>query len=91
MNSCQLQKAQVFTRKCVHKKYKGCRVTGLEQKKITCHFCFKQFEVDIETHEDFTGHNTEIYDCVVCCNPNKLSYEVNDGEIFSLTVGDGNE
>ena len=37
------------------------------------------------------GHNTEIYDCVVCCNPNKLSYEVFDGEIISLTVSDGNE
>ena len=37
------------------------------------------------------GHNTEIYDCTVCCNPNKLSYEVYDGEINSLTISDGNE
>ena len=65
-------------------------MAGLEQK-ITCHFCFEQFEVDIDIHADFTGHNTEIYDCVVCCNPNKLSYEVNDGEIFSVIVSDGNE
>jgi hypothetical protein len=31
------------------------------------------------------------YDCVVCCNPNKLSYEIYNGEISSLTVSDGNE
>ena len=63
---------------------------GLGQQ-ITCQFCFEQFEVDIEIQEGFTGHNTEIYDCAVCCNPNKLSYEVNDSKIFSLTVSDGNE
>jgi len=46
-------------------------VTGDLEHKITCHFCFEEFEIDIEIHKDFTGHNTEIYDCVVCCNPNK--------------------
>ena len=51
----------------------------------------KEFEIDAEVQEGFTGHNTEIYDCVVCCNPNRLSYEVYDGEITSLTVSDGNE
>ena len=59
--------------------------------KIMCHFCFEKFEINIETQEDFTGHNTEIYDCVVCCNPNKLSYEIYNGEISCLTVSDGNE
>ena len=66
-------------------------MTGILERQITCHFCFEQFEVDIETSQEFTGHNTEIYDCSVCCNPNKLSYEVYDGEIISLTVSDGNE
>ena len=66
-------------------------MTGILEQKITCHFCFEQFEVDIEISQEFMGHNTETYDCVVCCNSNKLSYEVYDGEIISLTVSDGNE
>jgi len=66
-------------------------VTGSLEQQITCHFCFEQFEVDIEINQEFTGHNTEIYDCIVCCNPNKLSYEIYDGEIRSLAVSDGNE
>jgi len=66
-------------------------VTGILEQQITCHFCFEQFEVDIEINQEFTGHNTEIYDCAVCCNPNKLSYGIYDGEISSLTVSDGNE
>ena len=37
------------------------------------------------------GNNTEIYDCVVCCNPLKLSYNVYEGEISSLTISDGND
>ena len=59
--------------------------------KITCYFCFEDFEVDLFIQEDFTGHNVEFYDCSVCCNPNKLSYEVYDGEITSLNISDGNE
>ena len=59
--------------------------------KIFCHFCFEEFEVDLEIDPAFAGQNIEIYDCAVCCNPNKLSYEVYDAEIYSLTVSDGNE
>ena len=66
-------------------------MTGILEQKITCHFCFEQFEVDIEINQEFTGYNTEIYDCEVCCNPNKLSYVIYDGEISSPTVSDGNE
>ena len=66
-------------------------MTGILEQQITCHFCFEQFEVDIEISQGFMGRNTEIYDCVVCCNPNRLSYEIYDDEIRSLTVNDGNE
>ena len=66
-------------------------MTGSLEYIITCHFCFEEFEIDIEVQEYFTGHNVEIYDCVVCCNPNKLYYEVYNGEISCLTVSDGNE
>ena len=60
-------------------------------QSITCYFCFETFEVDLEVSEAFNGHNSEIYDCVVCCNPNKIEYEVVEGEISNLVVGDGNE
>jgi len=53
--------------------------------------CFETFEVDLGIAERFSGHNSEIYDCVVCCNPNKIDYEVYDGEVSTLTVNDGNE
>ena len=66
-------------------------MTGYLENKITCHFCFEEFEIYAELQEDFTGHNTEIFDCTVCCNPNKLSYEVYNGEVSSLSVSDGNE
>ena len=66
-------------------------MTGIVEQTITCHFCFEQFEVDIEIGEKFAGHNTDVYDCAVCCNPLKLSYDVYDGEISSLTISDGNE
>ena len=45
--------------------------------------------MDIGIGETFTGHNTEIYDCVICCNPLKLAYEVYEGEISSLTLDPG--
>ena len=54
-------------------------------------FCFEQFEVSLEIGTSFTGNITEIYDCEICCNPNKLDYEVYDGEININNVGDGNE
>jgi hypothetical protein len=50
-------------------------VTAILEQQITCHFCFEQFEVDIEINQEISGHNTEIY----------------DGEISSLAVSDGNE
>jgi len=61
------------------------------QKVVTCFFCFEQFEVSLETSPSFTGNDFEIYDCEICCNPNKLEYEVYEGEIYINNVGDGNE
>jgi len=66
-------------------------MTGKLEQTITCHFCFEEFDIYVEIDEHFTGHDTEIYDCVVCCNPNKLSYQSLIGKIISLTVSDGNE
>ena len=63
----------------------------MEYKAITCFFCFEQFEVSLEVGNSFVRNISEIYDCEVCCNPNKLDYEVYDGEIKINNVGDGNE
>ena len=37
------------------------------------------------------GHNNESYDCVVCCNPNRFDYDVHDGEVSGIVVGNGNK
>ena len=58
---------------------------------ITCHYCFEMFEIDIEVESKFSGHNVEIFDCEICCNPNKVDTEVMEGVIISLEVSDGNE
>ena len=57
----------------------------MTNKVITCFFCFEQFEVSLEISTSFIGN-----DCEICCNPNKLEYEVYDGEININNVGDGN-
>ena len=61
------------------------------EKSITCHFCFSEFELDLAVSPDFSGQVTEIYDCVVCCNPNKVVYEVYGGDVLTPQVSDGNE
>ena len=63
----------------------------MANKAITCFFCFEQFEVSLEISTSFNGNNIEIYDCEVCCNPNKLDYVVYNGEIKINNVSDGNE
>ncbi len=66
-------------------------VAGIQEQTITYHHCFEQVDVGIEIGEVFTSHNTEAYDCVVCCNLLKLSYDLHDGQISSLTFSNGNE
>ena len=60
-------------------------------KLITCYFCFEQFEVSLEIGTSFVGNISEICDCEICCNPNRLDYEVYDGEIMINSVTNGNE
>ena len=52
---------------------------------------FNEIDVDLEIDQSFEGSNTEIYDCTVCCNPNKLQYTVTNGSIMNVLVSDGNE
>jgi len=63
----------------------------MTNKMITCFFCFEQFEVSLEINPSFTGNIIEIYDCEICCNPNKLDYAVYDGEININNVSNGND
>ena len=58
---------------------------------ITCHFCFERFEIDLGIEQTFSGNNVEIFDCEICCNPNKIDTEVYEGEISALIISDGNE
>ena len=51
----------------------------MTHKSITCFFCFEEFEVSLEIGTS------------LCCNPNKLEYEVYDGDININNIGDGNE
>ena len=55
---------------------------------ITCHFCFKNFEIILDS---FNKTNTEIWDCEICCNPNKIRYLINDTEIIFIEITNGNE
>ena len=63
----------------------------MNEQTIICHFCFETFEVDLGIDINFSGNNTEIFDCEVCCNPNKIYTEVYEGEVSSLIISDGNE
>ena len=58
------------------------------QIEINCHFCFELFEIMIEP---FNGSNLEIWDCEICCNPNKVSYNIQNGELFYINISSGNE
>ena len=66
-------------------------MTGAQDQTITGHLRFEQYEVDVEIGGAFAVHDIGVYNCVVCCNPLKLSYDVYEGEISSLSVSDGNE
>lgn len=57
---------------------------------ITCHFCFETFEVDLEVGDNFSGHISEVYDCVICCNPNNIDYDVHSGEVVGIALSDDN-
>ena len=63
----------------------------LNEQTITCHFCFEIFEIDLGIDQTFSGRNSEIFDCEICCNPNKVDTEVYEGEVSSINVSDGNE
>ena len=58
--------------------------------EIICHFCYQKFIFEIN-NLNFKGINTEVWDCEVCCNPNQIIYEINQGQITVYDVTSGNE
>ena len=63
----------------------------LNDQTITCYFCFETFEIDLGIDQTFSGHNSEIFDCEICCNPNKVNTQIYEGEVSSISISDGNE
>ena len=59
--------------------------------QITCYFCFEPFEVNLEVSSESFFKNSEIIDCAICCNPNKIDYEVEENCISNLLVTNGND
>ena len=59
--------------------------------QITCHFCFEPFEVQLDVSSENFLKNSEIIDCTICCNPNKIDYEVDENGISALSITDGND
>ena len=57
--------------------------------KITCHFCFESFEISLEPITEYDGF--EIFDCNICCNPNKVLFRIKDGLIHFIDVSSANE
>jgi len=41
--------------------------------------------------EPLNGSNLEIWDCEICCNPNKVSYNIQNGELSYINISSGNE
>ena len=37
------------------------------------------------------GLNTEIWDCEICCNPNKIVYGIENEKLVRLEVSNGND
>lgn len=56
--------------------------------KITCYFCFESFYIDINFENK---RNIEIWDCEVCCNPNKIEYLLKQNQLIHLDISSGNE
>ena len=59
--------------------------------QITCHFCFEPFEVQLDVSSENFLKNSEIIDCTICCNPNRIDYEVDESGISTLSITDGND
>lgn len=58
------------------------------ESEVTCYFCYETFEVYLDLIE---GSDTVIIDCVVCCNPNLIHYQISNNSINVIDINSGNE
>ena len=54
------------------------------EQTITCHFCFETFMVDLGIDCKFSGHNSEIFDCEICCNPINIVYGFENQDLVNF-------
>tara|TARA_X000001036_G_C20317546_1_gene659089 strand:- start:99 stop:287 length:189 start_codon:yes stop_codon:yes gene_type:complete len=55
------------------------------EKNYTCQTCFEKNLIDIELY--FCSETVDVIeDCRVCCNPNSISYTVEDEKIVYFEV-----
>ena len=55
------------------------------EKNYTCQTCFESNSIDIELY--FCSETIDVIeDCQVCCNPNSISYTVEDEKIVYFKV-----
>jgi hypothetical protein len=45
----------------------------------------------LEVGPSFTGTLIEVYDCDICCNPNKLTLSVSEGYVSFVEIDNGND
>ncbi len=55
---------------------------------ITCYICFETFSIELDIYD---GLNEEIWDCEICCNPNRVKYLFNYKKLVLLEVHNGND
>ena len=55
---------------------------------INCHHCVESFNIEIDTRD---VSDQIVWDCVVCCNPNLISYQFRNSELLWIKVENGNE
>ncbi len=55
---------------------------------IVCFFCFKTFDIFLD---ESNATNVDIFDCEICCNPNKIQYTLREGILTIYEISNGNE
>ena len=58
------------------------------QENFICPYCWENQSRLFDTSTD---NQSFIEDCEVCCNPNKIQYQIHNGKIIIFDISDGNE
>jgi len=55
---------------------------------IQCYFCYETFQIQLDL---YNGSNTEVWDCEICCNPNKVDYTFENDKLIMISVSSAND